>query len=133
MWERPRQPLSAPDLAYWRGQRAEARVAELLEAEGWSVLARNWRGAGGELDLVVLRDGVLRFVEVKARSARDGSDSGVESVGRGKQRRLTAAGRAWLAEHGPPQREVAFLVAVVTLDEEVAPATWAVEWWDDAF
>jgi putative endonuclease len=131
VWERARHAWSAPDLAYWRGQRAEARVADLLEADGWAVLARNWRGAGGELDLVVGRGGVLRFVEVKARSL--GDDSGIDAVGPGKRRRLTAAGRAWLAEHGPPEREVAFLVAVVTLDDEADPTRWAVEWWDDAF
>ena len=35
------------------GALAEARVAAALEADGWRVLARNWRFEGGELDLVV--------------------------------------------------------------------------------
>jgi putative endonuclease len=110
-----------------RGHDAEAWVAQLLEAQGWSVLARNWHARGGELDVVVERDGVLRFVEVRARDPRD--DTGLESIGPTKQRRLRAAAEAWLLAHGEPEREVAFLVAIVALHAD----GWTVEWLDDAF
>lgn len=95
--------------------------------DAWVVLARNYRAAGGEIDLVVERDGVLRFVEVKSRSPDD--PSGIESIGHGKRRRLTAAAEAWLSSRGTPEREVAFLVAVVCFE----PSGWTIEWWDDAF
>ena len=55
-------------LAVRRGADAEARVAQVLESAGWTVLARNWLAAGAELDLVVARGEALRFVEVKQRS-----------------------------------------------------------------
>lgn len=71
------------------------------------------------------RDGAVRLVEVKAR--RDGDPSGLESVGPDKQRRLRRAGEAWLLGDAP--REIAFMVAVVTLNEGV----WALELIDDAF
>ncbi|MEQ1503961.1 MAG: YraN family protein [Myxococcota bacterium] len=114
--------------AWERGRAAEDHVAGLLEADGWSIRSRNWRGDGGELDLVVERGGVLRFVEVKARAVDD-AEAGLDAIGATKRRRLRSAGDAWLAAHGLPDREVAFLVVVVTLD----PAGWTVERLDDAF
>jgi len=108
------------------GQCAEAFVEAYLHGDGWEPLARNWRGGGAEVDLVVGRDGVVRLVEVKAR--QPGDDSGLEAVGPEKQRRLRRAGEAWLAEHGPVV-EIAFMVALVTLTEGV----WGLELIDDAF
>ena len=110
-----------------RGRDAEDLVARHLEAEGWTVLARNWRAAGGEVDLVVQRDGHLRFVEVKARDPHD--PSALEAIGRTKQRKLARAGTEWLASRGSPDRDAAFMVAVVTLHSE----GWTLEIIDDAF
>lgn len=91
------------------------------------VLARNWRGAGGELDLVVRLGDRLRFVEVKARMPDD--DSGADAIDEPKQRRLIRAAEAWLAENGATG-DLAFLVAVVSFSEN---ERWSIEWMDDAF
>ena len=87
------------------------------------MLSRNWRGAGGELDLVVSRGSSLRFVEVKARASND--PVGLESVGSAKQANLIRAAQAWMLEHGDDYDDLAFLVALV----EPADITWI----DDAF
>lgn len=110
-----------------RGRTAEGWVAWRLEAQGWTVLATNYEGSGAELDVIVVRDGVVRFVEVKAR--QPGDDTGWESVGRQKQRRLVRAAETWLASHPGPVREAAFLLALVT----TGPDPWSVEWMDDPF
>lgn len=102
-------------------------MAEHLLAEGWRICARNWRGGGAELDLVVERGGVLRFVEVKARDPHD--EGALDAITFDKRRRLSRGAEAWLCEHGEPVVEAAFLVAVVTF----APDGWTVEWLDDAF
>lgn len=109
------------------GHRAEAWVAQRLRDEGWVELARNWRCEAGELDLVVERDGVLRFVEVKARAPAD--PGGLDAIGESKRRHLRHAGETWLTERGLPDREVAFLAVVVTCGED----DWTAEWLDDAF
>jgi putative endonuclease len=106
------------------GAAAEATVADALAAEGWTVLERNWRGAGGEIDIVVERAGQLRFVEVKARTGPD-DVAGLEAIGDHKQRRLRAAAEAFLSSHRRPFDEVAFLVAWVE--------GGTIEWIDDAF
>jgi len=113
--------------ALTRGARAEAFVADRLVREGWTVLDRNWRGRGGELDLVVAREGAVRFVEVKARALED--PSGLESITPSKRARLVRAAEAWLLEQPTEPAEACFLVAVVDLD----PSGWSVEWVDDAF
>ena len=50
-----------------RGVTAEQRAAAALEADGWTVRARRARTAAGEIDIIAEKDGLLSFIEVKAR------------------------------------------------------------------
>ena len=73
------------------GERAEAAVAEWLTTRGWTVLARRWRCAEGELDIVARDPGlVVVAVEVKLRqTGRAGLP--LESIDRHRLRRLRSA------------------------------------------
>lgn len=55
--------------SYYAGAAAEDQVAQLYSRSGRAVIARRWRGPGGEIDLIA-RDGAeVIFIEVKqARS-----------------------------------------------------------------
>lgn len=53
------------------GHAAEASVARHYEARGIPICARNWRGSGGELDLVGRQGEQLIFVEVKHSRTHD--------------------------------------------------------------
>jgi len=79
-----------------RGRAAEERVAARLQAEGWALLARRFRSGVGEIDLIMERDGLLAFIEVKARSQL--SEAAAALTPR-QQARLLAAAEAWLAAH----------------------------------
>lgn len=50
------------------GRRGEDAAHRFLLRRGWYPVARNWSGAGGELDIVMMRRGILAIVEVKTRS-----------------------------------------------------------------
>jgi putative endonuclease len=113
--------------AVQRGQDAEAWVADQLVAEGWDVLARNWRGGGGEIDVIVAREGAVQFVEVRGW-AEGGLVPMEETIDAGKRRRLASAARAWLAANREPT-EVSFLVVFVHMDRE----PWSATWIDNAF
>jgi len=99
----------------------EQRVADAMMADGWQILARNWRGGGSELDIVAIREGLIRIVEVKGR--QDGDP--LASVTPAKCRRLSRASRAFLAQWLGDFEEVAFAIALV--DDE------ALTWLDNAF
>ena len=71
------------------GTNAENSAAAFLEAQGFTIVLRNFQRRVGELDIVA-RDGDLLVVaEVRTRS-RDDFGGAAASIGRGKQRRITA-------------------------------------------
>jgi putative endonuclease len=97
-----------------RGRFGEDLASRWYTQRGFTVLERNWRGEGGELDLVVHRPGLVVVVEVKARaSAAYGLPA--EAVGPAKQRRVRRLGAQWLAGPGRSvgRVEVRFDVASV--------------------
>ncbi len=96
------------------GQGAEARAAAALEAEGWAVLARRARTPAGELDLVAEREGLLAFIEVKARPSLA---EAAFALGPRQRARLLAAAECWLAENpGHGAKGMRFDVMLVAAD-----------------
>ena len=53
------------------GQCFEGAVARYLTAQGYELLFRNYRIRGGEIDLIMKKDDILAFIEVKAREESD--------------------------------------------------------------
>ena len=49
------------------GQKGEDLAAQYLRAQGYKIVMANFRIREGEVDLVVQKNGVLVFVEVKSR------------------------------------------------------------------
>ncbi len=79
-----------------RGANGEARAAEYLRAQGWTVLARNFRSRRGEIDLVVRRGDEVAFVEVKSWRSVPREELG-RSIGPRKRYRITRTARQFLA------------------------------------
>ena len=82
-----------------RGQAWERLAARCLEAEGYKILARNFRARAGEIDFVAEEGGVLCFVEVKGRSG-PGFGSPAEAVTLEKRRRIFRAAEEYLHRRG---------------------------------
>jgi putative endonuclease len=81
-----------------RGRAGEEAVASLLAGEGWDIIARNWRGPRGEIDLVAFREGVIAFVEVKNWSSYGAEELG-RAIGRTKRRRIVETAKIFLAQY----------------------------------
>ncbi|ETK33968.1 YraN family protein [Microbispora corallina] len=78
------------------GRHGEQLAADFLEAAGVRILARNWRCAEGEIDIVARDGNALVVVEVKTRSGRS-HGTAFEAVTQGKLLRLRSLAGRWLA------------------------------------
>jgi len=81
-----------------RGRGGERAAERVLRRARHVILARNWRGAGGELDLVAIDGETIVFVEVKTRAA--GFDSPWPAVGDAQRRRIARAARSFRDRFG---------------------------------
>ena len=84
------------------GTAGEDLVAAWYVANGYVVVARNWRTSFGEIDLVATGRGVVVVCEVKTRRT-DAYGSPAHAVTLAKRRRLRRLAAAWLAEHRSPR------------------------------
>jgi putative endonuclease len=82
-----------------RGAEAEAIAAKFLEQQGLSVIQRNFRVRGGEIDLVCRDGNAVVFVEVRLRANRQFGGAAA-SITTQKQRRLIIAAQNWLLANG---------------------------------
>lgn len=93
------------------GLLAETHVAQWLTAQGYEVLKRNYRKRFGEIDLIVRKDNLLCFVEVKAR--KNPAFSMMEIIVPSKQRKLIAVAKEFLMHYGYGELICRFDVALV--------------------
>ena len=88
------------------GDFGERMAAEFLVRQGYEVLEHNLRVPGGELDLIVEKDTVLVFVEVKTRSNTHFGQP-AEAVDRRKQEHMRRAAAYYLMLY-PAEKETRF-------------------------
>lgn len=112
-----------------RGRNAEDRAAKYLEAQGLTILVRNFRRRAGEIDIVARDGATLAIVEVRSRASR-ACGGAAASVGRRKQQRLIRASQLLLAAH-PEWRQMPARFDVVI--EEGDAQTARIEWIRHAF
>ncbi|PWK12744.1 YraN family protein [Tumebacillus permanentifrigoris] len=99
------------------GDFGEQVAADYLLQHGYTILDRNWRRRGGELDLVVQIGQALVFVEVRTRSTRT-HGTAEESVDGRKQRQVRKIAAQYLSEMAPSTyfRELRFDVVTVYVE-----------------
>jgi putative endonuclease len=88
----------------------------MLRRSGLVILARNWRAAGGELDLAALEGDTLVFVEVKARTHAFPADR--PAISGAQRRRIGRAARAFRERFGV--RHLPFRYDLVTVTGDPA-------------
>jgi putative endonuclease len=80
------------------GRRSEDLAADYLKSCGYTILERNFRVGRKEIDLIVRKEEVVAFVEVKARAGR-GCGHPLEAITWAKRREIAFVARAWIADH----------------------------------
>lgn len=85
---------SRKELGAW----GENLAAKRLEADGYEIVARNWRCARGEIDIVAQVGKTVAFVEVKTRRGRKmgAPEAGLTPH---KSRKLLQLGAIYVQEH----------------------------------
>ncbi len=104
------------NLLRMRGARGEALAAKHLVAAGYTVEARNWRCATGELDLVCRDGDTLVFVEVRTVTT-DFLDSPLQTIDAAKQRRVALAAEAYVRRNRSEYDGLRFDVVGVRLEK----------------
>ena len=110
-----------------KGRLAENLAAEYLASLGFSIIKRNARLGGGELDIIAQENDTLAFVEVKAGQQRS-MEQCLEAIDQRKQERICLAAQAYLAKH-QLQTNCRFDVIVVDLSDQEPVC----HLWRDAF
>lgn len=98
-------PLQAGSPRQRAGRQAEDRALALLLEAGHRLLARNFHGRRGEIDLITLQGCLLVFTEVRQRS-KNHHGSAASTVTPAKQAKLVATARFFLACHPKLQSSV---------------------------
>ena len=81
---------------YLNGLAAEDAAERWYTDRGAEPVAKRWRSAAGEVDLILRDKGVLVFVEVKIRKS---VDAAAYAISARQWTRITAAAEAYLAEN----------------------------------
>src|SRR6202046_55546 len=92
------------------GRRGERAAEKHLRHSGYRIVARNFRAAGAEIDLVAMDGETLVFVEVKTRRSLD-AGAPEEAVDERKQKRMRRAAEVFARRYGADEVEMRFDIA----------------------
>lgn len=102
-------------LAGWLGNEGERLAARYLRRQGYKILARRYRTALGELDLIARDGACIVFVEVKTRRS-EVAGLPHEAVDRAKQAQLTRLALAFLKRFRRLEEPARFDVVSIVLE-----------------
>jgi putative endonuclease len=95
------------------GREGERLAVRCLKKQGFRIVARNFRAAGAEIDLVAMDHGTLVFVEVKRRI---GTSAGTpqEAVDQHKQERIRRAAAVFTSRYRAESHPTRFDVVAIS-------------------
>ena len=94
------------------GRRGERAAEKHLRRNGYRIVARNFRAAGAEIDLVAIDGDILVFVEVKTRRSR-AAGAPEEAVDERKQIRMRRAAEVFARRYRAEDSEMRFDIVAV--------------------
>jgi len=107
------------------GKEAEQMAVNYLLQHGYEILHSNWRYSYYEIDIIAMKSGLLRIIEVKAlRHA--GIKNPEEAVTKKKFRFLQKAADEFLFQN-PKYRHIQFEILSITRDADNQPEFFLIE------
>lgn len=97
------------------GLLGEEAACTFLTRKGYKILARNFRKACGEIDIIALDGSTLVFAEVKKRSGQ-GFGGPLAAVTAAKQRKIALTAECYLKENAPKFDSIRFDVICLLPD-----------------
>jgi putative endonuclease len=94
------------------GRRGERAAEKYLKRNGYRIVARNFRAAGAEIDLIAVDGETLVFVEVKTRRNRI-AGAPEEAVDERKQSRMRRAAEAFVVQYRAGEKDLRFDIVAV--------------------
>ena len=95
------------------GRSFEKLAARYFQDQGFEILERNWHDGPREIDLIVSRDNLIVFVEVKSVSSLKFGHP-VERVDKHKVNNIVRAARRYLVDEDIHQHDLRFDVVTFT-------------------
>jgi putative endonuclease len=96
------------------GRQGEDIAAAYFAERGYIIIERNWRCATGELDIIMEKEDILVFVEVRTRQGHN-FGSAEESITPTKQAKLIELAQTYLHETAAPHRAWRIDIAAIYL------------------
>jgi putative endonuclease len=81
------------------GQLGEKLAQDFLKERGYQIVETNYRSPDGEIDIIVSKDDILVFVEVRAKTSRT-FGTPEESVTPRKRKKLVLVAQDYIQTHG---------------------------------
>lgn len=114
-----------------KGIQAEKQALRLLKKEGLRLLNKNFACRTGEIDLIMLDQNTLVFIEVRFRS-NPYFGSAISSIITKKQQKIRKTAAYYLQKHPRHNHRVCRFDVVAVSDNDVAPKK-SLEWIKSAF
>jgi len=107
------------------GKEAEQMAVNFLLQNEYEILYCNWRYSHYEIDIIAIKNGLLRIIEVKALHT-GGIRNPEEAVTRKKFRFLQKAADEFLFQN-PKYRHIQFEILSITMDTDKHPEFFLIE------
>lgn len=115
-----------------RGQDAELACCKYLQQQGLKLLAKNYHGRRGELDLVMQDSNTVVFVEVRYRK-NNNYGGALESITGSKQEKLRITAEQYLQQETALKNGRFDVVAMSEKVQNNGSTFYSFEWIKDAF
>ena len=113
------------------GREGESAALRFLKKKGYRILEKNFRSKVGEIDIIAEQDGVIVFVEVKARADHEFGHP-LNALTPAKQKKIIQTAQSFLARKRISDKPMRFDVVALTSDAE-GPDSWQIELLQNAF